>query len=95
MSLGPILLSKDEKGQVFEITAHCSTCYVSGPHCHVTNYRDLSLALRYGCLENELLDFLLDHNITGELFNPPIVSMWCFILTKDLCNLQGHKYPTQ
>ncbi len=28
------------------------------------------MALRYGCLENELLDFLLDHNITGEL---PIV----------------------
>ena len=34
---------------------------------HLLSLRDLSLALEYGCLENELLDFLLDHH---KLENP-------------------------
>ena len=29
-------------------------------------FRDLFLALEYGCLENELLDFLLDHHELGR-----------------------------
>ena len=37
----------------------------SFPNC-VPSFRDLWLALEYGCLENELLDILIDHHVQGR-----------------------------
>ena len=37
-------------------------------------FRDLSLALEYGCLENELMDFLLDHYEQGHFFNVIVIT---------------------